>query len=64
MAPENLATTREIAKLLRISQQAVRNLLKKGLLKGFHIDSRFRILTDSLPQVVRPKLDENEEQKK
>ena len=42
-------TVKEAAKLLKVSQEAVRKLVKRGDLDGFRIDRRFRVFLDSLP---------------
>lgn len=42
-------TVQNAAKLLKISPEAVRTLIKKKKLAGFQLDKRWRLFVDSIP---------------
>ena len=48
-------TVSEVAEHLRVSEQTVIRLLKKGELKGSKVGKQWRIHTDDLADYLRPK---------
>ena len=48
-------TVKEVSKILKMTEPAIRALLRKGKLEGFKLDSRYRIYLDTLPNYIGKK---------
>ncbi|MCF6276321.1 MAG: helix-turn-helix domain-containing protein [Candidatus Magasanikbacteria bacterium] len=56
--PNEVYTTSETEKLLKISKSTVKRLLKNGLLKANKIGGQYRILGHEILRVLSPDVDE------
>lgn len=57
--PNEVYTTAEAEKLLKVSKSTVKRLLKKGLLRANKIGGQYRILGHELLRVLSPEIDKN-----
>lgn len=57
--PNEIYTTAETEKLLRISNSTIKRLLKKGLLRANKIGGQYRILGHEILKLLSPKLDKS-----
>lgn len=55
--PNEVYTTAETQKLLKVSKSTVKRLLKKGLLRANKIGGQYRILGHELLKLVSPEVD-------
>jgi len=56
--PNEVYTTAEAEKLLKVSNSTMKRLLKKGLIKANKIGKQYRILGHELLRLVSPTVDE------
>lgn len=56
--PNEVYTTEEAEKLLKISKSTVKRLLKKGLLRANKIGKQYRILGHELLRLLSPEVDQ------
>lgn len=49
MKVREVMTIKEASVVLKVAQQSVRNMIKRGDLESFRIGNLFRVYTDSLP---------------
>jgi excisionase family DNA binding protein len=56
--PNEVYTTAEAEKLLKVSKSTMKRLLKKGLIRANKIGKQYRILGHELLRLVSPKLDQ------
>jgi excisionase family DNA binding protein len=56
--PDTIYTSKETAKLLKISQSTFKRLLKKGLIRANKVGGQYRVLGHEILQLVSPKVDE------
>ena len=57
--PNEVYTTAEAEKLLKVSNSTVKRLLKKGLLRANKIGGQYRIFGHELLRVLSPEIDKN-----
>ena len=55
--PNEVYTTAEAEKLLKISNSTMKRLLKKGLIRANKVGKQYRILGHELLRLVSPKVD-------
>jgi len=55
--PNAIYTSKETAKLLKISQRTLKRLLKKGLIRANKVGGQYRILGHEILRAVSPKVD-------
>lgn len=55
--PNEVYTTAEVEKLLKISNSTMKRLLKKGLIKANKIGKQYRILGHELLSLLSPEVD-------
>ncbi len=55
--PNEVYTTGEVEKLLKISNSTMKRLLKKGLLRSNKIGKQYRILGHELLRLLSPEVD-------
>ncbi len=55
--PNEVYTTEEAQKLLKVSNSTIKRLLKKGLLKANKIGGQYRILGHELLRALSPEID-------
>jgi len=56
--PNEVYTTSEAQKLLKISNSTMKRLLKKGLIRANKIGKQYRILGHEILQLVSPQVDD------
>jgi excisionase family DNA binding protein len=56
--PNEVYTTAEAEKLLKISNSTIKRLLKKGLIRANKVGKQYRILGHELLRLVSPEFDE------
>jgi len=56
--PNEVYTTAEAEKLLKVSNSTMKRLLKKGLIRANKVGKQYRILGHELLRLVSPKADE------
>lgn len=56
--PNEVYTTRESQKLLKISSSTIKRLLKAGLIRANKIGGQYRILGHELLRLLSPEIDE------
>ena len=56
--PNEVYTTAEAEKILKVSNSTMKRLLKKGLLKANKIGKQYRILGHELLRLLSPDIDE------
>jgi len=56
--PNEVYTTAEAEKLLKVSNSTMKRLLKKGLIRANKVGKQYRILGHELLRLVSPKFDE------
>jgi len=56
--PNEVYTTAEVQKILKVSKSTIKRLLKNGLLKANKIGGQYRILGHELLRLVSPEIDE------
>lgn len=56
--PNEVYTTQEAQKLLKISNSTIKRLLKNGLLKANKIGGQYRILGHELLRILSPEIDQ------
>ena len=56
--PNEVYTTEEAQKLLKISNSTIKRLLKKGLLKANKIGGQYRIFGHEMLRLLSPEIDE------
>ena len=56
--PNEVYTTEEAQKLLKVSNSTIKRLLKKGLLKANKIGGQYRIFGHELLRMLSPEIDE------
>ncbi len=57
--PNEVYTTAEAEKLLKVSNSTVKRLLKRGLLRANKIGGQYRIFGHELLRVLSPEIDKN-----
>lgn len=57
--PNEVYTTAEAEKLLKVSNSTLKRLLKKGLLRANKIGGHYRILGHELLRLLSPEIDKN-----
>ena len=65
MKEEKVYTVKEVSELLKVREEQVRNLLKKGVIKGFKVGKYWRVTkkeVEKLAQGVKNWLDWHEEE--
>ncbi len=55
--PNEVYTTEEVEKLLKISKSTVKRLLKKGLIRANKVGGQYRILGHELLKMLSPDID-------
>ncbi|MBT4121055.1 MAG: helix-turn-helix domain-containing protein [Candidatus Magasanikbacteria bacterium] len=55
--PNEVYTTAEAEKLLKVSNSTMKRLLKKGLLRANKVGKQYRILGHELLRIVSPEVD-------
>jgi putative molybdopterin biosynthesis protein len=50
---EEFLTVAEVAEILKLNQQTVRNWIDQGYLKAFHVGRRVRILRSDLEELIQ-----------
>jgi len=61
--PNEVYTTSETQKLLKVSNSTIKRLLKKGLIRANKIGGQYRILGKELLRLLSPKLEHKAEKK-
>ena len=55
--PNEVYTTEEAQKFLKVSQSTIKRFLKKGVIKAYKVGGRYRIWGDEILRLVSPKLE-------
>ncbi len=55
--PEEIYTTKEAQKFLKVSKSTIKRLLKKGIIKAYKVGGRYRIWGSELLRLVSPKVE-------
>ena len=55
--PNEIYTTNEVEKLLKVSNSTVKRLLKKGLIRANKVGGQYRILGHEILRLVSPEVD-------
>ncbi len=56
--PNEVYTTEEVQRLLKVSNSTIKRLLKRGLLRANKVGKQYRILGHEILRIVSPNLDE------
>lgn len=55
--PNEVYTTEEAQKFLKVSQSTIKRFLKKGVIKAYKVGGRYRIWGDEILRLVSPDLE-------
>ena len=57
--PLGIYTTKEVKKILRISDSTIKRLLKKGLIRANKVGGQYRILGKEILRTISPELEKD-----
>jgi excisionase family DNA binding protein len=55
--PDEVYTTKEAQKFLKVSKSTIKRLLKKGIIKAYKVGGQYRIWGDEILKLVSPRLE-------
>ena len=55
--PNEVYTTKEAQKFLKVSKSTIKRLLKKGIIKAYKVGGQYRIWGDEILKLVSPRLE-------
>ncbi|HUS51480.1 MAG TPA: helix-turn-helix domain-containing protein [Candidatus Paceibacterota bacterium] len=55
--PDEIYTTEEAQKFLKVSRSTIKRLLKKGIIKAYKVGGQYRIWGSEILKLVSPKIE-------